>query len=201
MAALAAGVASLGFMVASAFSSPTDILEGVRDSEDDENNITIINVSKEIKKKGSILEKIPFLIRALVGIPLWFLGTLLIKLVTGVVKLVLAPIISFVLAWLFVFLMLLCVILLCLKLLFPNTPIKEFINKNFLITVAICSLAIKAIDLFMNKIVSSYNNYRFLVIFILGLISISIVIVPIVIKKSKEPKLICDDIKDLVDYE
>ena len=53
----------------------------------------------------------------------------------------------------------------------------------------------------MNKIVSSYNNYRFLVIFILGLISISIVIVPIVIKKSKEPKLICDDIKDLVDYE
>ena len=185
---LSAAIASAGLFLASAFSSPTDLLENLRNNED-EHNATVEIAQSEYKKK-SFIEQIPFLIRASLALPLWLVGTLLLKLISGLVKLVLSPIISFILSLLLIFFILLGIILLVLKLLFPDKSIKELLNKKIIITTFIGSLTIKTVDVILKHCWTNYNNYCFLIIFILGLIVISIVIVPILIKKSREPRII-----------
>ena len=185
---LSAAVASAGLFLASAFSSPTDLLENLRNNEDEHN--ATVEIAKMEYKKQSFIEQIPFLIRACVALPLWLIGTLLLKLISGLVKLVLSPVISFILSLLLIFFMLLGIILLVLKLLFPDKSIKELLSKKVIITTFIGSLIIKIVDAILKHIWTNYNDYRFLIIFILGLLTISIVIIPILIKKSREPRII-----------
>ncbi len=185
---LSAAVASAGLFLASAFSSPTDLLENLRNNEDEHN--ATVEIAKMEYKKQSFIEQIPFLIRACVALPLWLIGTLLLKLISGLVKLVLSPVISFILSLLLIFFMLLGIILLVLKLLFPDKSIKELLSKKVIITTFIGSLIIKIVDVILKHTWTNYNNYRFLIIFILGLLTISIVIIPILIKKSREPRII-----------
>ncbi len=185
---LSAAIASASLFLASAFSSPTDLLENLRNSNDEHN--TTVEIAQVEYKKKSFIEQIPFLIRALVALPLWLIGTLLLKLISGLVKLVLSPIISFILSLLLIFFILLGIILLVLKLLFPDKSIKELLNKKIIITTFIGSFVIKVVDVILKHAWANYNDYRFLIIFILGLITIAIVIVPIVIKKRKEPRII-----------
>lgn len=186
--ALSAAVASAGLFLASAFSSPTDLLQNLRNNEDEHN--ATVEIAKMEYKKQSFIEQIPFLIRACVALPLWLIGTLLLKLISGLAKLVLSPVISFILSLLLMFFILLGIILLVLKLLFPNKSIKELLNKKVIITAFIGSLIIKIVDVILKHTWTNYDSYRFLIIFVLGLITISIVIVPILIKKSKEPRII-----------
>lgn len=186
--ALSAAVASAGLFLASAFSSPTDLLQNLRNNEDEHN--ATVEIAKMEYKKQSFIEQIPFLIRACVALPLWLIGTLLLKLISGLVKLVLSPVISFILSLLLIFFMLLGIILLVLKLLFPDKSIKELLSKKVIITTFIGSLIIKIVDVILKHTWTNYNNYRFLIIFILGLLTISIVIIPILIKKSREPRII-----------
>ncbi len=188
LVALSAAVASAGLFLASAFSSPTDLLQNLRNNEDEHN--ATVEIAKMEYKKQSFIEQIPFLIRACVALPLWLIGTLLLKLISGIVKLVLSPVISFILSLLLIFFILLGIILLVLKLLFPDKSIKELLNKKLIITTFIGSLVIKIVDVILKHAWTNYNDYRFLIIFVLGLITISIVIVPIVIKKSREPRII-----------
>ena len=185
---LSAAVASAGLFLASAFSSPTDLLQNLRNNEDEHN--ATVEIAKMEYKKQSFIEQIPFLIRACVALPLWLIGTLLLKLISGLVKLVLSPVISFILSLLLIFFMLLGIILLVLKLLFPDKSIKELLSKKVIITTFIGSLIIKIVDVILKHTWTNYNNYRFLIIFILGLLTISIVIIPILIKKSREPRII-----------
>ncbi len=185
---LSAAVASAGLFLASAFSSPTDLLENLRNNEDEHN--ATVEIAKMEYKKQSFIEQIPFLIRACVALPLWLIGTLLLKLISGLVKLVLSPVISFILSLLLIFFILLGIILLVLKLLFPDKSIKELLSKKVIITTFIGSLIIKIVDAILKHIWTNYNDYRFLIIFILGLLTISIVIIPILIKKSREPRII-----------
>ena len=186
--ALSAAVASAGLFLASAFSSPTDLLENLRNNEDEHN--ATVEIAKMEYKKQSFIEQIPFLIRACVALPLWLIGTLLLKLISGLVKLVLSPVISFILSLLLIFFILVGIILLVLKLLFPDKSIKELLSKKVIITTFIGSLIIKIVDVILKHIWTNYNNYRFLIIFILGLLTISVVIIPILIKKSREPRII-----------
>lgn len=186
-------IASFGLFVASAFSSPTDLLENVRNDNDDDHNLIVEQAIKETKTK-SFVESIPYLIRVLIGIPLWFIGTVLIKLVTKLFKILLTPIIKFILMWLLLFVALFVVTLIILKILFPDKSLKELISKKMIISLLCSSLAINIIDFVFARIFENYHTYRFLVIFILGLISIVIVIVPLLIKESRRPKLIIDDL-------
>lgn len=187
-------IASLGLMVAGAFASPEDILEYSKGELDDKNTTTITgdNYYHYETIKQSLIEKIPLILRAIIGVPLWLIGSLLIKLFNGVLKIVLSPIISFLLGWLFIFLLLLGIILLCLKLIFPNKKLKELINKKLIITVHIGSLIIRLSQIILPKIWSDYSYYEFSITLLLGLIVILIVLIPALIKKSKEPKLIID---------
>ena len=188
LVALSAAATSAGLFLASAFSSPSDFLQNLRNNEDEHN--ATVEVAKIEYKKQSFIEQIPYLIRACVALPLWLIGTLLLKLISGIVKLVLSPVISFILSLLLIFFILLGIILLVLKLLFPDKSIKELLTKKVIITTFIGSLIIKIVDVILKHTWTNYNDYRFLIIFILGLLTISIVIIPILIKKSREPRII-----------
>lgn len=188
LVALSAAATSAGLFLASAFSSPSDFLQNLRNNEDEHN--ATVEVAKIEYKKQSFIEQIPYLIRACVALPLWLIGTLLLKLISGIVKLVLSPVISFILSLLLIFFILLGIILLVLKLLFPDKSIKELLTKKVIITTFIGSLIIKIVDVILKHTWTNYNDYRFLIIFILGLLTISIVIIPILIKKSRELRII-----------
>lgn len=188
LVALSAAATSAGLFLASAFSSPSDLLQNLRNNEDEHN--ATVEVAKIEYKKQSFIEQIPYLIRACVALPLWLIGTLLLKLISGIVKLVLSPVISFILSLLLIFFILLGIILLVLKLLFPDKSIKELLTKKVIITTFIGSLIIKIVDVILKHTWTNYNDYRFLIIFILGLLTISIVIIPILIKKSRELRII-----------
>lgn len=188
LVALSAAATSAGLFLASAFSSPSDLLQNLRNNEDEHN--ATVEVAKIEYKKQSFIEQIPYLIRACVALPLWLIGTLILKFISGLVKLVLSPVISFILSLLLIFFILLGIILLVLKLLFPDKSIKELLTKKVIITTFIGSLIIKIVDVILKHTWINYNDYRFLIIFILGLLTISIVIIPILIKKSREPRII-----------
>ena len=188
LVALSAAATSAGLFLASSFSSPSDLLQNLRNNEDEHN--ATVEVAKIEYKKQSFIEQIPYLIRACVALPLWLIGTLILKFISGLVKLVLSPVISFILSLLLVFFILLGIILLVLKLLFPDKSIKELLTKKVIITTFIGSLIIKIVDVILKHTWTNYNDYRFLIIFILGLLTISIVIIPILIKKSREPRII-----------
>lgn len=188
LVALSAAATSAGLFLASAFSSPSDLLQNLRNNEDEHN--ATVEVAKIEYKKQSFIEQIPYLIRACVALPLWLIGTLILKFISGLVKLVLSPVISFILSLLLIFFILLGIILLVLKLLFPDKSIKELLTKKVIITTFIGSLIIKIVDVILKHTWTNYNDYRFLIIFILGLLTISIVIIPILIKKSREPRII-----------
>lgn len=193
--AISTGIATLGLMVAGAFASPSDILEYSKDQELDDKNQTTLSGDNyyhyEIKKE-SIIEKIPIVIRAIIGVPLWIIGTLLIKFFNGIVKLVLSPIISFLLGWLFIFLILFGIIILCLKLIFPDKKLKELVNKKIIITCLIGSLVIRLTQIILPKVWPDYSYFSFSITLILGLVVMLIVLIPALIKKGKEPKLIYD---------
>ena len=188
LVALSAAATSAGLFLASSFSSPSDLLQNLRNNEDEHN--ATVEVAKIEYKKQSFIEQIPYLIRACVALPLWLIGTLILKFISGLVKLVLSPVISFILSLLLIFFILLGIILLVLKLLFPDKSIKELLTKKVIITTFIGSLIIKIVDVILKHTWTNYNDYRFLIIFILGLLTISIVIIPILIKKSREPRII-----------
>ena len=188
LVALSAAATSAGLFLASAFSSPSDLLQNLRNNEDEHN--ATVEVAKIEYKKQSFIEQIPYLIRACVALPLWLIGTLILKFISGLVKLVLSPVISFILSLLLIFFILLGIILLVLKLLFPDKSIKELLTKKVIFTTFIGSLIIKIVDVILKHTWTNYNDYRFLIIFILGLLTISIVIIPILIKKSREPRII-----------
>ena len=82
---------------------------------------------------------------------------------------------------LLIFFILLIVVIIVLKLLFPNKKIRELVDKEMIFYLFISSIIIKIIDIFFKN-----SDYRYLIIFFLGLI----VIVPIIIKKSREPVII-----------
>lgn len=188
-------IASLGLMVAGAFASPKDILEYSNEQDLDNKNTSTLSGDNYFKYetiKQSVLEKTPLILRAIIGVPLWIIGTLLIKLFNGFIKLALSPIISFLLGWLFIFLILFGIILLCLKLIFPNKKLKELINKKLIITCLIGSLTIRLSQIILPKVWNDYSYYEFSITLILGLIVILIVLIPALIKKGKEPKLIVD---------
>ncbi len=63
-----------------------------------------------------------------------------------------------------------------------------------IVSLLLSSLAITIIDFSFMRLFKEYEPYRFLVIFSLGLVSIGIVVIPLVVKESRTPKLIVDDL-------
>lgn len=193
LSALGTGIASVGLMIAAAVTPAHEIgNDNAGDSSGNGSN-KIILPEEEISHPSddqSFFDKIPVFLRSIISIPLVLLGTLLMKLINAALKVVVAPVISFLLGWLGIFLILMVIILLILKLLFPDKKLRELINVKLIVTVLIGSFIIRLSQVVLPNIWNSYKDYEFAITFLLGLTVVMIVIIPAVIKKRREPKII-----------
>ena len=115
IATLAAAITGIGVLLSGAFASPEELIN----SGPGESGI-VSEASVKAVKKSSFLERIPVFIRAIVGVPLWFLGHLIMKLVNTLLRITLLPVIRFIVTWLILFVIVLVIVVICIKILFPD---------------------------------------------------------------------------------
>lgn len=184
---LVASLTSVSLLLGNIFDSSKDLLDNPKTpkamiestddySEDDQQN----NEKKDsIKQKiKNLIYKIPIKVRAFFFLPLWLLGNLLISLLTPLMHIIL----SFLLQTLIMFI----VVVLCIKILFPDIPLSKLLNKKLFLCIILSSLFIKLCDYFIPMFWADYNLYRNIIRFVLGLIFILIILKPFIKKKIKD---------------
>lgn len=161
-ATAAAVIAAAGTVIGGSFDSPTDLLDddedmlsaspiveyalnddGAADDGDDAEE------ADERSRRGRVrrfVKSMPVGVRAVVGVPLWCVGWLIITLVSGLWGAVLSPVLGTVLKWVLAAGIMLAVLLGMLKIVFPDMPIKKIFNKKSILTALIGIAAIGVLD-------------------------------------------------------
>lgn len=190
--AIAGGIATLSLAFTALATPAQEFHEEQEEGEQqDPNKIVLPEVEEEHENtQESILEKIPILIRSAFCAVFWAIGTILLKIVKSAIAFVAHPVIAFFLGWLGIFGILFLIILICLKLLFPDKKLRELINKRILLTTIIGSLIIQCIRTFLPLFWEGYSDYEFTITFVSGLIVILIVLIPEIIKYASEPTIV-----------
>lgn len=184
-AASVALATSASLMGASTFDVANDGLNADTDQKN------VIHIEQKVDQKASFVEKIPDIIKCILYVPIWLLINLIIKPVLKLFKeFVLSPTLAFLLEWLILFGLLLIIILLILKLLYPDKKLKELLTKKLIIGVGVSSFLMKVADLILKSRIENYGTYKALFYFLAGLLILSLVLIPKYIKKRREPRLI-----------
>ncbi|MBQ2658181.1 MAG: hypothetical protein IJF87_06385 [Erysipelotrichaceae bacterium] len=192
---IAAGVASLSVLVGSVFDSSMDLLE---ETSQDPKAVTetVKDLSKDsLQKKGlkqkakayvrNVIYRIPVKVRAVLFLPLWLLGNMVLLAAEALYKTLLAPIGSLILGFVLQTLLLLGIVGICIKILFPDLPWSKIFNKKLILLVISGSVFMSVCDFVMPMIWEKYNMYRRLPKLIIGLIIILIILRPFIKKKLK----------------
>lgn len=178
--ALVALVASASVSIAGFFSEPAALLDRdikipsaqvdvIVDDDDDEGDENDENEQKEgfAEKARAFILRIPFAIRSTVGVAMWGLGWVIIRIVSFLWVGVLSPILGFILKSLLTFLILAAVVGGILKLLFPWLRWRDIFNKRNIIFLLVMSLLLNLCDLILPRIWDDYTRLKKLVTFIL----------------------------------
>ena len=166
-ASAVAAVTAAGVLVGGAFSSPDDILNDdpgavvqtldladaqpvVDDGgapgggeEEEEGGEEKRGVYASVRK---LVRAAPVGVRAVVAVPLWALGTVVIALVSSLWSTVLSPVAATVLSWLGIALMAVLVFALAAKTVFPNMPWKKILNRHSILTIVILCFLCGVLD-------------------------------------------------------
>ena len=102
-------------------------------------------------------------VRALVALPLWLIGTLLVELGGAVWGAVLSPVFAAVLSWVAVAVMVMLVFLLAAKTIAPDLPIRKILNKRTVPGILVLCLCFGALDTVLPFFVESYDRFSQLV--------------------------------------
>ena len=173
-ASAVAAVAAAGVMVGGAFASPDDIMN---DGPDAIVQTLAVNTQTQVDADGgdgdTVEEEIaveedekrgvyaavrkavrsaPREVRAVVAVPLWGLGTVLIALVSSLWTGLLSPAASAVLSWLLIAVTAVLIFATAVKTVFPDLPLKKILNKRNLLFIGIlcliCGIADAALPFF-----------------------------------------------------
>lgn len=170
-----AAVTAAGVLVGGAFTSPADLLDdapdalvqtldmdtdGQTDAGDDSGD----GEEEESKARPAsairrMVQQAPMPVRALVALPLWLIGTLLIELGGAVWGAVLSPVFAAVLSWVAVAVMVMLVFLLAAKTIAPDLPIRKILNKRTVPGILILCLCIGALDTVLPLFVEGYDRF------------------------------------------
>ncbi len=135
--------------VAAAFhSAEAEAAEG--ESLDDE---AVETDDEEERRRGGVrararawILRLPFGVRAAVGVPLWALGSGILWLLSALWGTVLSPAVRAFLPWLCLAAMLLGVFLLAAKTMFPDLPLRKILNRRSLLALLLGAAALWAAD-------------------------------------------------------
>ena len=190
-----AGVTSASVLLGSAFDSPKDLLERFDDKTEPliENyeKITIEDrhpwLGMPFKQKTrEFVFKIPVKLRMVLCVPLWIMGNALLFMAELLVKTVLTPLGHLVLGFLMQTLILLAIIAVCIKILFPDMPWSKIFSRKTILSVIIGSLIMSIADAVAPLFWEHYRFYRRLSKLILGSVVILLILKPFLKKKWKE---------------
>ncbi len=161
-ATAAAVIAAAGTVLGGSFDSPADLLEDDDElfsaspiveyaanddgAADDGDGAGEADENSRRGRVRRIAKSMPAGVRAVVGVPLWCVGWLIITLVSGLWSAVLSPALGTVLKWVLAAGIMLAVLLAMLKTVFPDMPIKKICNKKSILTALIGIGAIGVLD-------------------------------------------------------
>ena len=192
---LIAGLTSLSVLIGSVFDSSKDLLDDVQINPESvtetlidlsENTVETKGIRQKIREKiRNLIYKIPVRIRIFVFFPLWLLGNLILAGSELLYKTLLAPAGSLIFGFIFQTLLLLGIIGVCIKIMFPDLPWSKIFSKKLVLLVIAGSVFISAFDFLMPMIWKKYALYRRLSKAICGLIVIAIILRPFIRKKLK----------------
>ncbi len=165
-----AAVTSAGVVMGGLFASPDDLLngeggadapdavvetlapaggadDGAADHDEDSGGIEDEERRKSFRSRARerILQA-PWGVRALIGVPLWALGHLILAGLSALWGTVLSPVLGTVLGWILTAALILFVFAAVMKALFPDLPLKKILNKRSFLTFLIGTAALGLLD-------------------------------------------------------
>lgn len=204
--------AAAGMLVSSAFSSPADLLQDDDDAaltppaavveyvssdtgpDDDDASATEEESEEKLSLRGKIRRRIlrmPQAVRAIIGVPLWGIGWGITSLLSLLWSAVLSPVFAVVLKWVVAAALLLLVVALTLKAVFPDIPLKKLINKKNFLTVFIGMGVLGGLDTVLCHLIPD-KGYISLAVKIIGSLGImAAAVVPAIISENKRRKDEC----------
>ena len=192
-----AGITSASVLLGTTFNSPEEIKnsltipESLIDKQHDYSDDLLTGLKKKEKGKNvlkNLIYKIPIKIRTILFIPMWFLGTVLISLIKSLFKIILIPAIKISLGSLLHIVVFMLIILICIKLLFPNLPLSKIFNKRNILLILFISILMALLDFFIPLVWKKYIIYNFIFKFVFGLLVIGIIMKPYIKRKLQNAK-------------
>lgn len=169
-AGVAAAIATTGVVVGGLFQEPNDLLDdpidaymiNIADNANDDldgGDDGDESVAPE-EKKRSIAARLrmrilamPLAVRVIFVMPLWAVGWVIITLGSLLWGSILSPAVSSVLSWVCIALLLLGVLIVGVKTVFPNIPLKKIVNRHTCCTLIIGMLFVGALDVALQLII------------------------------------------------
>lgn len=186
---LLAALTSASVLVGTTFDSPEDILNRYdkpikplveyTDKQESVDKKTD-NHSKDYFK--NIIYKIPLNIRLYIFAPLWFLGTGIIYAFEMFLKII-TPFAHILTNFVIHLSLMSLVVIICVKLLFPDLSLKKILNKKTLLLILIGSIVLSICDLIMPFIFDKYRLYRNISKLIIGILFLFVILKPFIRKK------------------
>ena len=175
----------LGVVSAAKYDNPSELIE---DQLEQEKASTIEETVKVQTAGMNAVGKVPAIIKSLLLLPFWGVGFIVLNLLDKVIKLVGLPLLSFLLSWLFLFLILLIIIVSFIKLLYPNLSLKQIITKRLVISLLICSLLMTVADRLLLGLYSDYESIRKIIRFVLGFVVLICLTFNVIKKKISDER-------------
>ena len=158
---------------------------------DEEQEEEETGVFARIKKKILLL---PAAVRALVGLPLWAVGWVIIHFLSIAWSAVLGPVLGMVLKWVLAGLALLGVFAAAMKCAFPNLPLRKILRPKNILFILLGTAGLGILDKVIPLFWSGYSGFRFVIMLGGGFLVLAAVGIPFLrkqirLQKEEEQKL------------
>ena len=199
--AAVAFTAAVGVLFSSLFGTPNDMLADpsvteppaiVMDiSSDDEAEEEQETQEENTEKPGffarirAYILRLPLFVRVAIGLPLWALGWLVTQAFAALWKLFLAPVAGHILTFLLTALVLLAVMTLLVKTVFPDLPLKEILSRPNILIVLIACAVFCVFNIVMGQQDDSFARWEPLIRFGEGAFILLLILVRMVFRKRK----------------
>ena len=202
--AAVAFTAAVGVFISSLFGSPNDLLidpsagkpaivmdisTGDENEEEQESN-----EENEVKpgffaRIRMAIYKLPLFVRVAIGLPLWALGWLVTQAFSALWKLFLAPAAERILTFLIMAAVLLAVMTVLQKLIFPDLPLREILSKPNILIVLIGILAFCILNFVLDRADTGFSDHEGLIRFLEGLTILLAVTLRMFFRRTKRLKM------------
>jgi hypothetical protein len=118
---------------------PSDFEEEMAGAEDEEKR----GVRAAVRKR---MRKAPVGVRAMIGVPLWIIGTVAIMALSTLWTGVISPAATLLLSWAAIALLAVLIYTLAVKAVFPDMPLKKILNKRSILGIGILCLIFGVAD-------------------------------------------------------